>query len=603
MRRSHDAPPFLLNALTALKPPERTTVSEWAEKYRILDSKSSAIPGRWSNSVTPYLVEIMDEFNNPETEEIIFVKPTQVGGTEVSLNMVGYTVSQDPFPMMLVYPTDRLGDYLSDVRVKPMLMLSPATMNKFYEKDSSRRDLKCDGMVISVEGANSPSGLASKPICRLMLDEVDKYPPSTKKEADPIKLAKERTKTFSNRKIYIASTPTIQSGHIWQAMELADVVKHYLVPCPHCGEMIEFKFKNLKWPENKPGMSLVDRAEFAVYVCQECGAVITDTHKHQMLNQGRWKIVERRTQYARSVAYWMNTLYSPFVRFAEIAKEFMLSKESPETLQNFTNSWLAEPWEDVTHRTNADLVLSRRTNVPELTVPDWAMLLTGGVDVQKGCVYYVIRAWGEYLTSQNIAYGRLRTLDDVTEVMNLEYRKESGESMIVNLCCIDSGDQTIDVYDYCFDNQDWAIAIKGASHPMIQRFKMSTINRTDSKAYGNRLVTVDGNSYKDTISARMHKEIGQGCWMVHSDTEREYAEMIASEQKVNEKRAGKIVSIWRPRTSHADNHYLDCEVYAFCAADLCHVRELHLQDKEPTKKESTKEDQSNWIQTETEGWL
>lgn len=73
-------------ALEFLKPPESLTVSEWAEKYRVLDNKTSAEPGPWSNRRTPYLVGIMDEFTNYETEEIIFVKPTQVGGTEAMNN-------------------------------------------------------------------------------------------------------------------------------------------------------------------------------------------------------------------------------------------------------------------------------------------------------------------------------------------------------------------------------------------------------------------------------------------------------------------------------------------------------------------------------------
>ena len=53
--------------------------------------------------MTPYLVGIMDEFNRWETEEIIFAKPTQVGGTEIILNALGYIVDQDPAPTMVVY--------------------------------------------------------------------------------------------------------------------------------------------------------------------------------------------------------------------------------------------------------------------------------------------------------------------------------------------------------------------------------------------------------------------------------------------------------------------------------------------------------------------
>lgn len=600
--RKYVLPDFIHKAIDALKPPESLTVSEWAEKYRILDSKSSAMPGPWKNRITPYLVDIMDEFNNPYSEEIIFVKPTQVGGTEVLLNVLGYMVHQDPYPAMVVYPTDRSGEENSDLRIKPMLLRSPVLRSKFRPLNSTKVDLDCgDDMNITIAGANSPSGLASKPIGKLFLDEVDKYPSSTKKEADPIKLARERTKTFAQKKIFTTSTPTIKQGHIWRAKESADVVKKYYVPCPHCGKMIEFLFKQITWPQEDK-MSISERSEYANYVCQECGCIITDSHKPQMLIAGKWKPVEGNPDKARIVCYWINTLYSPFVRWHQIAKEFLLSKESPETLQNFVNSWLAEPWEDVVHKTDTEMVLEKRSKIPEFVVPEWARLLTCGADVQRDKIYYTIRAWGAYITSQTIHYGEVPTLNDLEEICNVEYKKESGESMLVNLAAIDSGDQTDDVYDFCFDNQDWAVPVKGASNPMVSRFKISTINKTDSKAFGTRLVTVDGNAYKDTIAARMHKPMGTGCWMVHADTEKGYAEQVTAEQKVNEKRAGKIHSVWRPKMSHADNHYLDCEVYAFCAADLLHVRQLHLEAKEEeAQPEEPRQDNNQWLKTE--GWI
>ena len=62
--------PFIENALKTLKPPEKMKMSDWAEKYRVLDSKSSAIPGPWRNTVTPYLVGIMDEFNNVQQRKL-----------------------------------------------------------------------------------------------------------------------------------------------------------------------------------------------------------------------------------------------------------------------------------------------------------------------------------------------------------------------------------------------------------------------------------------------------------------------------------------------------------------------------------------------------
>jgi len=596
---------YQYEALQLLSPPEQLTVSEWAEEYRILDAKSAAMPGPWSNDVTPYLVGVMDEFNNYETEKIVFVKPTQIGGTEALQNMIGYIVAQDPAPTMIVYPTDTLAKSVSENRLQPMLKATPEIAKKFDE-NSPLLELQFDGMYLTLAGSNSPSGLASKPIRFLMMDEVDKYPGASSKEADPIKLATERTKTFHNRKIYITSTPTLKTGHIWKEKEGADIEKHYFVPCPHCGEYIEFKFQNIKFPDSED-MSYADRAEFATYVCQECGCVITDNDKHNMLRLGEWRTVRHNTKYVRSVAFWINTLYSPFVRWSDIAKEFLTTKDDPEDFQNFVNSWLAEPWEDTKLKTSAELVMERQTEVPALIVPSWAKMITGGVDVQETSLYWSIRAWGDFLTSQNIAHGQALSFEEVDRIMNLEYMNEYGEPFVVNLCLIDSGDQTDTVYDFCVYHSDYALPVKGASHAQLSHYKLSKINREGSSANGMTLVLVDGDKYKDMIAGRMRKPNGRGSWMVYNGCDTEYATQVTNEHKVNVKSGGQVRQVWKPKYSHADNHYLDTEVYAMAAADIMGVRTLHLANEEqqgrptvPKDPDETPEEQ--WIQKH-DNWI
>ena len=620
-------------ALEYLNVPKDMKVSEWAQQYRLLDSKTSAEPGPWNNERTPYLVEIMDEFLNYETEEIIFCKCTQVGGTEVELNMLGYIIQQNPAPVEIVYPTETLANSVSEKRIKPMIENAPSLYKK-YDKNSGNLELDFDDMFIKLVWSNSPSGLASFAMKYLFLDEVDKYPGASKKEADPISLAKERTKTFRNRKVFITSTPTVKTNHIWKAKEGADVEKHYFIPCPHCGEYIELKFDNLKWPgkdkdlteaygkdaikekldsleamNQEEGLSHADRAELAFYICQECGCVITDAQKQTAVKKGRWEIVRQQTRFVKKVCFWINTLYSPFVRFSEIAKEFMGSKQDPEKLQNFINSWLAEPWEDTKLKTSKDLVLERQTELAEFTVPDWTKFLTGGVDVQENCVYWTIRAWGEYITSQNIAHGQAYNLAEVENIMNLEYKTESGCTAIVNLCLIDSGYETDAVYDFCADNADWAKPSKGSSNPMQGHFKLSTVNKDASKAYGMDLIIVDGGKYKDMIASRMHRENGRGSWMVYQGCDEEYAEQVTAEHKIITKRGnGRTKMEWVPKSSHRDNHYLDAEVYAMAAADTLGVRMLHLQNiQEPQQeKQQEKERQyapeEEWI-SQNESWL
>ena len=603
-RNKYTVKEYQREALQLLCPPEQLSVSEWAEEYRILDAKSAAMPGAWRNSVTPYLVGVMDEFNNYETEEIIFCKPTQIGGTEALQNMIGYIVMQDPAPTMIVYPTDSLAKSISENRLQPMLKATPEIKKKFDE-NSSLLELQFEGMYLSLVGSNSPSGLASKPIRFLMMDEVDKYPGASNKEADPIKLARERTKTFHNRKIYITSTPTIKTGHIWQAKEGADIEKHYFVPCPHCGEYIEFVFSNIRFPK-EDGMSYADRAELAAYVCQKCGGIITDNDKHNMLRLGEWRTVRHNTKYARKVAFWINTLYSPFVRWSQIAKEFLSSKDDPEEFQNFVNSWLAEPWEDTKLKTNAELVMQRQTDVPALTVPSWAKMITAGVDVQETSLYWTIRAWGDFLTSQNIAHGQALSFEEIDRVMNLEYFTEDGVPFLVRLCLVDSGDQTDMVYDFCVLHSDWALPVKGSSHAQLSHYKLSKINREGSSANGMTLVLVDGGKYKDMIAGRMQKPNGKGSWMVYEDCDEEYAAQVTAEHKVNVKKNGVVKQEWQVKHSHADNHYLDTEVYALAAADILGVRTLHLQTEDvpdrqnPVQEPETQEEQ--WIKV-NDNWI
>lgn len=601
-RKKIEVTKYQWEALQFLRPPEQLTVSEWAEKYRMLDSKSSAMPGPWSNDITPYLTGVMDEFNNYETEKIIFVKPTQIGGTEALQNMIGYIVMQDPSPTMIVYPTDTLAKSVSENRLQPMLKVTPEIAKKFDE-NSSLLELQFDSMYISLTGSNSPSGLASKPIRFLMMDEVDKYPGASSKEADPIKLATERTKTFHNKKIYITSTPTLKTGHIWKEKEAADIEKHFFVPCPHCGEYIEFKFQNIRFPDDE-GMSYADRAEFATYVCQECGCLITDNDKHNMLKLGEWRTVRHNTKYVRNVAFWINTLYSPFVRWSDIAKEFLVSKDDPEDLQNFVNSWLAEAWEDTKLKTSAELVLERQTELPAYVVPQWTKLLTAGVDVQENSLYWSIRAWGEFLTSQNIAHGQSLSFEEIDRIMNMQYMTEEGDPMVVNLCLIDSGDQTDIVYDFCALHSDYALPVKGSSHAQLSHYKLSMVNKTDSRAYGMQLVLVDGGRYKDMIVGRMQRPNGKGSWMVYSGCDMEYATQVTAEHKVNVKTPGGTKQVWQKKSSHADNHYLDAEVYALAAADVMGVRTLHLVEEQQVKpaREEPETPEEQWIKA-NENWI
>lgn len=593
---------------TALLVQEDLKVSQWAEKYRVLD-ESSNLSGRWSNSVTPYLVGIMDAFNDPHIREIYLCKGSQLGGTEALINMLGYLIAEEPGPTMIVYPSDDLAKDISNDKLKPAFRLMPKIKKQFYENSSKELRLKFKTMTIYLRGAGSPSKLASKAIKYLFFDEIDKMGGASKKEASPYSLAMERIKTFkSQSKVYACSTPTLKTNYIWQLHDNADEVREYFVPCPECGEKIRLEFKQIKFcedPEKK--MSPYERAQTAKYICPECGCVIMDKDKPKMLRAGDWKTVKKRgVGNPKTVGFRINSLYSIFVTWAEVAEEFLKSYEDPEMLQNFANSWLAEPWEDTKLKTTADLVKERQTDYEEMEVPDWAVELTGGIDVQEASVYWVIRAWGERWTSQLIARGQETNLWKTDEIMNLNYMKRDGSKLTPSLVLVDSGDQTDMVYDFCADTSDYTLPAKGASKRLETDYKYSVINKAGSRACGINLVIIDTAKYKDRIAARLQRENGAGSWMVFSGIDEEYAEQVTAEHKINERQAnGTPIQKWVKKSSRGDNHYLDAEVYAMAAADIRGARSWHLERCEPPAKQPEAPcSEEQWIQTnELEGWL
>lgn len=591
----------------SLLPKEQLTVSQWAEKYRVLDVASN-IQGNWSNDITPYLKEIMNTLIDLEIRQVYFCKASQIGGTEALLNMLGYLIMMEPAPAMIVYPTDDLGKEVSNLRIKPALKLIPEIKKIFNETASKELELRFKTMTLFLNGAGSPSKLASKPIKYLFFDEIDKMGGASKKEASPYNLALERTKTYRPRDfIYACSTPTLRTNYIWDLHDSADEVKHYFVPCPHCREYIELKFTQIQFDKDEEKkLSPSERASTARYVCEKCGCIIEDTDKPRMLRNGEWRVVKKRgIGKAHSVGFWINSLYSIFLKWSDVAEEFLKSKDDPEKLQNFTNSWLGEPWEDTKLKTNESTVHERQTNVPEFVIPSWAKLLTAGVDVQETSLYYSIRAWGEFSTSQNITHGQVLHFQEIEELMNREYVCEDGKKMLVRLCLIDSGYQPDDTYDFCVDHSDWALPVKGASNPMRDRYKISKVDKQSSKAYGMQLVLVDGGQYKDSISARMRRPNGSGSWMVYDGCDDEYCMQVTSEHKVSVRSGNTYKLQWIKKQSHGDNHYLDCEVYNMAAAEICGVRSLHLKTEktEEQKPMSTNVQlEETWIQKQ-DNWL
>lgn len=616
--------------LEAWKLPEKLTVSEWADKYRILNPYTSAEPGPWHTSRTPYLKGIMDAFNDPFVEEITIESSTQIGKTESIHNMIAYAIDQDPGPTLFVLPREDDAKSISTTRVQPMILLSEELRHHLTDNldDVSKKEIKLDRMILYFAGSNSPAGLAGKPVKYLFLDETDKYPHFAGKEADPIKLASERTRTFWNRKIVKCSTPTTKDGYIFKEYERSDRRKFY-VPCFHCGKYQVLYWGQIKFPQEERNPEKIKEQKLAWFECIGCKNKITDLMKQKMMSQGVWvpegceidkagKITGEIQNNSRR-GFWINALYSPWLSFSDIAAEFLDSRPDPERFMNFVNSWLAEPWEEnISGTVEDDLRKLSITSNPRGVVPAGAVVLLAGLDVQKDYFPLVIRAFGPG-ESWLIRAETVQNWKDVEDVLfNTKYPSEEDpvnklfEVWMVN---VDSGDRTDECYEFCRAWSGRARAIKGVDHLNGMPFMVSTIDKMPSTGLvipgGMKLWRLDTSYFKDKVNrlVRNTQPGVPGGWHLHSNPADEYVQQFCSEHKVilRDRKTGRAREEWRKKTSHKANHYWDCEIYVTAAAEMLRVFDLRKEGKsvyvpQPKRDDEESNSKGNWLGKKN-GWM
>lgn len=540
----------------------------------------------------------MDRFTDPLIEKIVLCFGAQLGKTETELNMIGYALDQTSSPTMMVYPTDTIAKFASDKRVQPMIK-SVKSINDKFDENSKLLELDFNnGNYMVLVGSNSPSSLSSRSIKYLFFDEIDKYPAFAGKEADPIKLATERTKTFVDKKIVMVSTPTVESGNIWQAFMSANERRQYYVPCPHCGVSQVLKFKQIKWPEeHNDNVDMI--RDTAYYECEHCGESIYDKHKMEMLRSGEWRAVNESQSKVRSVSYHLSSIYSPWVTFGDVAYEFKNSKGTPATLMNFINSWLAEPWKSSKTKSTQNMEFTQ-SNYPCGVVPDKAVLLIASVDVQLDHFWWEVRAYAPGVKSYLIDYGQASTWEDLEEIIiNREYPSEYGEPRQVMKAGIDSGFRTDEVYQFCSRFPEVCIPIKGSSNhtTMTAPYTMTSLEK--GVVGGLKLYVLNTDYWKDFIFARMIRPAGEdGTIHLYKECPQEYSDHLRSEEKqeIRNVKTGAVTVQWKPLTSHPVNHLLDTCTYNAAVADIAGVKYLvEPADYEEAEEVETYEDYGGGI--------
>jgi phage terminase large subunit GpA-like protein len=447
--------------IDAIQPEPILRVSDWADKHRMLSSKSASESGPWRTDRTPYLREIMDVLSSDHpAKKVVFKKGAQVGGTEAGNNWVGYIIDNSPGPLMLVLPRIEDARRNSVIRIDPLIEESPRLRKKVSaaksrDSNNTRLQKSFEGGTMVLTGANSVAGLKSMPARYLFLDEVDEYPHDLEGQGDPVALAMARSRTFgSRRKAFLVSTPTIDGESKIDDEFQASDQRFFYVPCPDCGHKQKLEFKNLQWEGGKP--------ETVRYYCEGCGVAISENEKTKMLKGGSWVAENPGVE---TLGYHLNSLYSPvgWYSWREIAADYEAAKKQMEEekkndkMRTFTNTVLGETFKEEGDAPEWKQLYYRREEYPTGVVPEGGLFLTAAADVQKDRIEIEVVAWGRKKITWSIDYVVLTGATDQPEVwekfedfVSNSYPVAGREFNIpLKLVGVDSGYNTNHVYNFC----------------------------------------------------------------------------------------------------------------------------------------------------------
>lgn len=587
-----------------MAPPPTLSVTQWAERYRILSGKDSAEPGPYRVLRTPYAREPMDCLSaNSAVEEVVLMWGAQTSKTTIGSNWIGYLADINPGPVMIVQPTIDMAKRYSRQRLVPMIEESPQLRKKVREnrsRDEANTTLlkEFPGGFIAIAGANSAAGLRSMPVRDLFTDEEDGYPSDVDGEGDPVQLAKARQSTFSRRKHLRTSTPTTKDFSRIESAYLASDRCHYQVPCPHCQQLQLLEWgaateHGIKWDKDASGRALADTVR---YVCKHCGSEIREHHKPGMLAGGAWVPQNPGAQSGRVRGFHLSSLYSPlgWLSWATLVEEWERAQDARRSgdvtlLRVFVNTRLADTFEEQGDKAD-EHALRRRAADIALRQVHWGLYVaTLGVDVQGDRLEAYVWAWGRgmerQLVDRAVFYGDPALAETepgspwaaLTEYRRTPILHASGKPVQLLACGIDTGGHhTQAVYSYVRTHQHaLVLAFKGSSQggrSIIGKPTEQDINWRGAKLKkGVKLWPIGTDTAKAEIYGRLRlAEPGPGYVHLSKHLAPEVFEQLTAERLVTRYVKGHPRMEW-VKPAGRRNEALDCAVYALAAAHYLHI--------------------------------
>lgn len=472
-----------------LTPPPPVDYEAWAIRNISFSDRESQFRGPFNPDLFPFFSEIYSALGPDDPcRTVTLSKSAQVGGTILATVFTLGSQDLDPCDLLYVHPTEDNARRWSKLKLKAMLDGSPRLREVFPEKSRDGGDSvlfkeRADGRgSILISGANSPASLSQVSMRRQVQDDLAKW--ETNAAGDPEDQANSRSRAFEFAKIFKISTPLVLPGcRITRNFDLGSQ-EYFYVPCPHCGHEQTLDIENF--------LSNLDaeQPEKTCFSCIECGAMIEEHQRAEMLRRGRW--IARNPKAAREHrSFYIWSAYSRLQSFERIAREWLAARGAPDKEKVFYNDTAgkayqvkgeAPPWEDLRHRAEAGGHARR-------TIPESGLVLTVGLDVQGDWLAWQAVAWTRDGRRHVVDYARLEgfigdaaTYAKLDALLASKWRHASGAEIGVDLLAIDGNAWTEEVWSWARRHPTSKVimvrGVDGDDKPLIAKVKRERHRRT-----------------------------------------------------------------------------------------------------------------------------
>jgi phage terminase large subunit GpA-like protein len=560
----------------ALRPPAPIDYLVWAEANVSFDDP---IPGPFDRTKFPYFAEILRALSPSDPcRYVTVISSAQIGKTTIGNIFTLGSLTMGRGTVMYCHPTDDNARRWSRMKLSPMMRATPVVAEQFPQRARDGADNvlfkdRRDGLArLLITGANSPASLSQVTSEFLVEDDLSKWEPNA--AGDPETQADNRARAIEFAKILKISTPLVLPGcKITRNFELGSQEMPY-VPCPHCGEM-----QVLEWDNMLANLD-PEQPEHAHFTCDNCGGVIEEHHRPQMLAGFEWRAqnaAARREH--RSFYIW--SAYSYLQSWSRIAQEWLKARGDPGAEQTFICDTVGKayraqgespPWETLRDR-------AAQSHYIRGTIPRGALLYMVGIDCQIDRVEWQLVGFGAEYRRYVIDYGIIgRHISDANCQRNLDlvlarrWKNSVGREFGVDFAAIDGNAWTEDVWSFARRYpSNKLIMVRGRGDDAAPRLALVKRERNESTgkvlARSRRFYNLGVSGLKMSLYRDLQKDdpTARGFVSFPSGLGDDYFQELTAERRTALKHHGFTVYRW-VKDDRQDNEALDTAIIATGAA-------------------------------------